>query len=206
VIKAIVFDLGNVLISFDHAIAARRIAKLSHKSLEEIYRLFFDSDLTQHFEEGKLSSQDFFLQVKEMLGLSIEYEEFLPIWNEIFFLTDENHQVYGIAKGLTATHTTALLSNINELHFNYLKARFPVFDVFHHLFASYALGAIKPNPSIYKKALETLKVKPDEAFYVDDRAELIEKASLLGMRAFLYRGPAQLIKDLSSCGIDIKMK
>ena len=203
-IKAVIFDLGNVLINFDHTIAAKRIAALCDKSPQEIYQLFFDSNSTQLFEEGKICASDFFFSVKEMLGLLIGYEEFLSIWNGIFFLTDDNRKVHRLVKALRPAYTTALLSNINELHFQYLKKSFPVFDVFDHLFASYEMGFIKPDPRIYKKTLSLLALTPQETFYVDDRPELIAKACELGMRAFVYTGPEQLRKDLLACGVEIK--
>ena len=59
-IKAIIFDLGNVLIGFDHQIAVKRILAHTPMSEGEIYNLFFDSTLTRVFEEGKISPLLFF--------------------------------------------------------------------------------------------------------------------------------------------------
>src|SRR4030042_6411170 len=97
-ISAIIFDLGKVLVDFDHAIAAKRISAFTTKDPQEIFSLFFDSKLTGLFEEGKISPRDFFSGVQNMLNLEIGYEEFLPIWNEIFFLTEKNQAVYNLAK------------------------------------------------------------------------------------------------------------
>jgi len=202
-IKAVIFDLGNVLINFDHMIAAKKILEFTRESPQEIYRLFFDSGLTQSFEEGKISARDFFSQVKSLLKSEISFEEFLPIWNEIFFLTDENQKVYELARSISNNYKTVLLSNINELHFVYLKKKFPIFDGFHAVFTSYELGAIKPNPLIYLRVLKILEILPHEAFYVDDRQELILKASELGIKAFLYNGSERLKEDLLSCGVNM---
>lgn len=202
-IKAVIFDLGNVVINFDHSIAARRISCFTDKNPQEIYNLFFNSPVTQAFEEGKIAPLDFFLAVKEMLALEISYEAFLPIWNEIFFLTEENRVVYRLAKSLNHNYKLAVLSNVNILHMDFVRKNFPVFDAFHYVFTSYELGCIKPNPLIYKKVLELLSVSPSETFYTDDRAELIEKAAELGIRAFVYKSPEQLKEDLSKCGIKI---
>lgn len=200
-VRAVIFDLGRVLVDFDHGIAARKMAAFCGKSPEEIYALFFDSALVQEFEEGRISARDFFREVKAMLKLGIEFEDFVPAWSGIFYLTEENKKVYRIAKSLRLTHKVALLSNVNELHFDYLKKNFPVFDAFHYLFTSYELGAIKPKPQIYQAALQRLGVSAGEAFYVDDRRELIDAALALGVRAFVYKGVQQLLRDMSSCGI-----
>lgn len=201
-IKAVIFDLGNVLINFDHTIAAKRIAKFCDRSPKEIFALFFDSELTGLFEEGKVSPQDFFLKVKETLNLKLDYEGFLPIWNEIFFLTEENRRVYNLAKELKNKYRLALLSNINILHFVYLKERFPIFDAFHSIITSFEAGLRKPHPSIYKKTLDVLGISlPGEVFYTDDRAELIEKAKELGIRAFTFKDVRQLKRDLRDVGV-----
>jgi putative hydrolase of the HAD superfamily len=202
-IEAIIFDLGNVLIDFDFMIAAKKVSKLSGKTLSEIFSLFFDSQLTALFEAGKIAPLDFFLEVKKLLRLELDYSGFLPIWNEIFFLTQKNHQVYDLAKILKNRYKIALLSNVNILHFDYLKNNFPVFDIFHNIITSFEVGATKPNPLIYNKALDLLKAKPQNAFYTDDRAELIEKACELGIRGYVFKGIQQLKQDLLANSIII---
>lgn len=200
-IKAIVFDLGKVLIDFNHLIAAKRISCFTDKKPEEIYGLFFSSNITELFEEGKISPEDFFRRVQVMLNLKASYEIFLPIWNEIFILSEENIRVYNIAKALRKKYKVALLSNINVLHLEYLKKNFHIFEAFDQIFASCELGFIKPNPLIYKKVLKELRIVPDEVFYTDDREDLIAEAAKLGINSFVYRGTEQLKKDLTSCGI-----
>jgi FMN phosphatase YigB (HAD superfamily) len=146
---AIIFDLGNVLIDFNHMIAAQRLSQFSDKSGRQIYDLFFDSELTGLFEEGKVTPGEFFLEVKKALNLKTDYAGFLPVWNEIFFLTPRNLEVYQLALLLKKHYKLALLSNINILHLDYLKKNFPVFDAFHCILASFELGLRKPAPLVY---------------------------------------------------------
>ncbi len=200
-IKAIIFDLGNVLVDFDHLIAAKRVAKFSEKSPQEIFNLFFDSELTGLFEEGRISPQEFFLKMKETINLRLEYDEFVPIWNEIFFLSEKNRNVYNLTKSLRSNYKLALLSNINILHFDYIKIFFPVFGAFHYIVTSYETGLRKPHPLIYQKTLEILNVSAENTFYTDDRSELIEKAKNLGIRSFTFQDINKLKEDLLSVGI-----
>jgi len=202
-IKAVVFDLGGVLVDFDHGIAARRISAFCSKTPQEIFDLFFDSEITGLFEEGKIPPRDFFQRVKEMLGANLDYEGFLPIWNEIFFLTEKNNSVYDLTKVLRKRYRIALLSNINVLHFDYLKSTFPqIFDTFHHIIASYETGFKKPQTQIYKRTFEILGVSPEEIFYTDDRPELIQSAQGLGVSGFVFKNIPQLKADLLSVGIN----
>jgi putative hydrolase of the HAD superfamily len=148
--------------------------------------------------------EDFFASVSRTLDLQISFEQFVLIWNQIFFLSEDNKSVYVLGKVLKKNYRLALLSNINVLHFDYLKLNFPVFDIFSDIFASCEMGFIKPEPEIYFKVISSLGVLPEEIFYVDDRAELIEAASRLGIRGFIFKGITQLKADLESCGISFR--
>jgi len=202
-IKAIIFDLGNVLIDFDHMIAARKIAGFTDMAPEDIFNFFFDSPLTASFEEGRISPRDFFSDVKNKLNLKLGYDRFVLIWNEIFFLSEKNRAVYNLAKSLKRRYKLSVLSNVNFLHLEYIKREFPIFDAFDNVITSCELGLKKPDPAIYKKALEILEVEAGSVFYTDDRAELTEKAKELGIRSFVFTGPEQLHEDLRAAGVNI---
>jgi putative hydrolase of the HAD superfamily len=201
-IRAALFDLGNVLVNFDHRRAASRIAPYTAYSADEIYRLFFDSEVVGLFEEGKLSERDFFVRVRDTLGAAMTFEQFVPIWNDIFFMTHQNRCLVGIVASLRSRYALGLLSNINSLHFEYLQTHFPVFGAFHRLYLSYQMDARKPAPAVYRKALQEFGVKPGECFYTDDREDLVLSARSLGIKGYVYRGIEQLKKDLQSEGID----
>lgn len=200
-IKVILFDLGNVLVDFDLKPAVERISRFCSKSPDEIFSLFFDSCLTSSFEKGKLSPEEFYKQTKEMLDLKLSYESFVPIWNEIFFFSSKNRSVYHIANLLKKHYRIALLSNTNILHYGHIKNSFPIFNVFEKLFLSFEIGAAKPDKIIYSKVIEVLGVLPENIFYTDDRSELVDSASRLGIKSFVFTSTEQLIKDLFSLNI-----
>lgn len=200
-IEAVIFDLGNVLIDFDHRQAARKIANLSDKREDEIFQLFFDSELTEQFEEGKITPVEFFEAIKKTLNLKINYEKFEPIWNDIFFLSQKNNEVYNLALCLRQNYKIALVSNINVLHFEYIKSNFPILGAFSQIVTSYEVGVRKPHPLIYYEALELLDSPPERVFYTDDRPELIAGACSLGINGFIFQGADQLKKDFLSAGL-----
>ncbi len=200
-IKVVLFDLGKVLVDFDHKRAAERICAFCDKSALQVYNLFFESPATLAFEEGRIPPEKFYQQVKELLDLKLSYDSFVPIWNDIFFLSVENRSVYRLVNLLRANYKTAMLSNINFLHYEYLKARFPVFGVFDHIFLSFEMGLAKPNKEIYKKVMRTLQICPNEIFYIDDREELVESAVSLGIKGHHFSNSKQLICDLRDAGV-----
>jgi glucose-1-phosphatase len=200
-IKVVLFDLGRVLVDFDHKRAAERISGFCTKTPVEIYNLFFESPATLAFEAGKITPEDFYLQVKELLNLNLSFNSFALIWNDIFFLSPHNRSVYSLLNTLHAEYKTALVSNINSLHYEHLRKNFPVFRVFDKIFLSFQMGLIKPDKEIYKKVIQELAVRPGEIFYAGDRPELIEAANSLGIKGYVFAGFGQLMVDIHAAGI-----
>lgn len=62
---------------------------------------------------------------------------------------------------------------------------------FERRFYSCHLRSTKPSPSAYKLVLEALGAAPEDVWFFDDRAENVEAALLLGIRAELYKTPEQ---------------
>lgn len=191
---SILCDLGNVIVNFDHRVAVKKILGLTPKKEEDIYQLFFDSGLTKLYEEGKITSLDFFHRVSDSLELRIGYDAFFPIWDDIFFETPLNLKMQDFLKSIKSRYKLALISNINENHFEFLKKKMPIFNEFDKLILSYKVGFRKPAPEIYNTALESLGTGAQKAFYVDDRADLIEAASGYGIKGMAFDGEAAFNK------------
>jgi len=200
-IKVLLFDLGRVLVDFDHLRAAQRIAGFCSKTPAQIYDLFFESGVTIAFEAGKITPEDFYLQVQQMLDLKLSYVSFEPIWNDIFFLSAKNRLVFGLVNSLRVNYKTALFSNINILHYEHLKKNFPVFGAFDKIFLSFQMGLVKPDKEAYNVVIQGLGVVPEEIFYTDDRPELVESAKSLGIQGCVFTNFSQLVSDLGNHGI-----
>lgn len=185
---AIICDLGNVLINFDHRIAVEKILCCTHKKEEDIYSLFFDSPLTELYEEGRISSREFFHRVKEFLELDMDYDSFLPIWNEIFFEVPVNLKIRDLLRKIKPDYKLVMVSNLNETHFEFLKKKMAIFGEFDRLVLSYEVGFRKPAPEIYKVALDAANTIPSKTLYIDDRRDLIEAAIRLGIDGIVFDG------------------
>ena len=120
-LKAVFFDLGNVLVDFDHLRAVRKITRLTSLKEDQIYNVVFDSNIVALFEEGKIQGKDFFVRFKDIFKLKIAYADFLDIWNDIFFITPRNKLVQDTAKELKNQYKIFLISNVNILHFEYIN-------------------------------------------------------------------------------------
>lgn len=195
--KLFLCDLGNVLVNFDHRLAVRRILPFTQMTFREVYELFFDSPLVKDYEEGRVSSRRFFEGVKELLGLrGISYKTFVALWSEIFF---DNKEIVGLLKELRRDYRLHMISNINELHYSYIKKFFPKsLAVFDKLILSYEVGERKPHPKIYRAAVEGHGYRAEDALYVDDREDLIQAAAQMGIQGIIFKGTDHLRAQLKA--------
>lgn len=197
-IRAIVSDLGNVLLGFDHRIACRRLAERCGWSPQEIYEAMFTSGLVGEYELGRISSEEFGQRSMERLAVDLEIGEIRQIWSDIFEPVEGMEEVVRSLKG---AYVLVLLSNTNEWHFEHCRRRFPVVSLFEHKVLSYRLGCRKPDPVIYQKALALAEARPEETLYVDDIPAYVEAAERLGLQALHFQDTVQVVDAMKGKGI-----
>lgn len=192
--KLIIFDLGGVVLKFDHHISARKIASRFALDEKHAYDLFFDSGITKPFDEGRLTPFEFHRRVEKLLKIRISYNDFKAYWQDIFFT---NPGIGSLIKRLKKTYKVYLLSNTNKLHFDFIRKKFGIIREFDRIILSYKVGVRKPDPLIYRCALKAARVRPDEAVFIDDRPELVEGARSIGITGILFKEIARLKKELN---------
>jgi len=196
--SVIIFDLGNTLIRFDHNISAKKFANLFHLDSEEARKLFFDSELTQAFERGQISSKDFHAKITKHLGVVIPFRDFIPIWNDIFWIDEGS---CNIARRLKKDYKLFLLSNISRLHYEYIANKFDILKIFDEIILSFAVGAIKPEKRIFEDAIRRAGGDKSAVLYIDDRDDLIREATAFGIESIKYEGSQKLEEDLKEKGV-----
>jgi glucose-1-phosphatase len=196
--KAVIFDLGRVLVHFDFQRGYRSLEGLCQYSAAEIPGRIFPTGLVNRFETGLIGSRDFYAQFSEALGLSIDYSRFCEIWTSIFTgaLVPE-----ALLEALAARYRLVLLSNTNPIHFEMIRATFPHLRHFHQLVLSYEVGAMKPQPEIYRAAIEAAQCRAEECFFTDDIAEYVAGARQLGIDAVQFESLEQIKRELGARGL-----
>src|SRR5207245_1896163 len=153
------------------------------------------------WQEGRISPRDWHLHLTKRLGASLTFEDFTEVWNRALD-PDPIHRESFFEK-LCKNYRLALLSNTDPIHMSHEEERFPFFRFFPMRIYSYRVGASKPNPVIYRKALQACKVRAGEAVYIDDVAAYAEAAQPLVNAGIVFQSPAQLKSDLRTLGIQI---
>ena len=188
----IIFDLGNVLVSFDIMITCREFAQYAPFTPEEISHKVFGQPSMVDFETGKISGDEFYQLLRMELEMEIEQEVFQHIWSRMFW---ENTSVTALLEGLTKRYQVLLLSNTNHLHFEYCLENYPVLQLLDDFTLSYEVGCMKPDPTIYRIASEKARYTP--VIYIDDKPDFARAASENGLIGIHYQSPRQLWDDLT---------
>jgi putative hydrolase of the HAD superfamily len=184
-IEVIFFDLGNVILPFNHYQIAEKLARFTKngdfQDPKKIFSYLFDfnNGVINAYEVGKGTSLDFFQLIKDHLQLTLTFEAFKPIWNDIFW---ENKEVSEMIRSLKGKKRLGLLSNTNPLHFDYILSEFPVVKIFDKWLLSHEVGFKKPAREIFEKAIEWAGVEPEKTLFIDDMKGHVEVASSLGMQ------------------------
>ena len=193
-VRAIIFDIGRVLIRVDVARAMAGLADGVSLSPEEVWSALEKDPRWKDWQEGRISPQDWHLHVSRRLGSKLSFEQFVEVWNRALNPTPIHEEAF--LEKLGKKYRLAVLSNTDPLHVAHLEKTYGFFQLFPVRIYSCSVGASKPNPVIYKEALQACKVRAQEAVYVDDVLGYAQAASQLGMRGIVFQSPEQLQSDL----------
>ena len=199
-IRTVIFDLGRVIVPFDFARAYERVERLTGIPAAEIPVRIGATDLVQRFESGLIEPADFVDEFSRQLGLSITYAEFCELWSSIFL--PETLIPESLLAALAARYRLVLLSNTNAIHFEMIRDNYPLLRHFHALVLSYEVGAMKPAPAIYQRAIQAAGCLPAECFFTDDIAAYVDAAKGQGIDAVQFRSAAQIEAELRARGLE----
>lgn len=202
-IRAVISDLGGVLVSVDKMKMSRRLAKHSSLSAEQIAGNFSSTMLTEidlAFGKGIVSPFRFYHDTVLKLKLSgLDFARFVKIYCDIFH---PKKDMLRLLQQLHRGYALALLSNTDELHFRKWSAMLGSnLQLFKQLVLSFKVHIAKPDEQIFLKAAELLGVNPEQCIYIDDIAEYVDSARGVGMRGIQYRSTGQVRKELRKLGV-----
>jgi putative hydrolase of the HAD superfamily len=197
-IEAIIFDLGNVIVSVDFTRMLAKWAGLCGRGPEEVRATVWASGLAQRYETGRLDDVEFYQAVTALLGVSLSYEEFAADWGDVFgppLLGDE------FIAPLAERYPLWALSDTCPAHVARLWPGYGPLRYFRGGVFSYQVGAMKPDAAMFRAVTERAGVAPEHCFYTDDRQANVESARACGLNAVRYETPAQLAQDLRAQGV-----
>lgn len=181
----LIFDMGNVLISFSHEKMLNQIADLANVSLQTIQTLFLQQGLGLQLEKGTISPIEAYKALLEYSPIFFPFNEFIRAGCDIF---SPRPEMTAIIKQLKQQgFRLLLLSNTNSAHFEYIQKNYDFLPLFDYWILSFKFKDVKPSKAIYEFTLSKAKAPPEKCLYIDDIPEYVAAAQKLGIQGHVYR-------------------
>lgn len=188
--KAIVFDMGGVLVDLDMdgcRSAFKRI--LSYHKIDELLDPCHQKGIIGDLEEGMLTAEDFRAEVLSESAPGCCPED---VDRALCHILDriEPYKA-GLLNRLAESYDIYMLSNNNPItmvraYELFAQVGAPIDDVFKKCFLSYEMKALKPSEAFYKSVLQQIGLPSEEVLFIDDSVSNVEGANAAGLPAVHY--------------------
>jgi putative hydrolase of the HAD superfamily len=199
-VRAVLFDLGKVIVPFDFMIGYRALEAECGLTPETIRRRIAETGLVPQLETGLVEPREFVDRLCAGLGVGLSYARFCEIWSSIF--SRQTLIPDSFLKHLHGKYRLVLVSNTNAIHFEMIRENYPLLRHFDALILSYEVQAMKPSPRIFEAAVRAAGYLPEECFFTDDIPEYVEAARAQGIDACVFEGFERLQQDLKNRGVE----
>lgn len=197
-IRAFLFDIGNVLLKLHFP---RALARLRGPGAEELGEEW--ERIKEDYECGKIERAEFQRRVSAVLRFTGTEEEFVSAWVDIF---EVNEPMAALVEKLRGRYPLYLLSNTGDLHVDYFLKTYPgLFGMFSGSVFSHLVKCAKPGREIFETAIRQLNLVPEETIFIDDLPANVEAAARVGFRAIQYdlNNHAALLEALAREGVEL---
>jgi epoxide hydrolase-like predicted phosphatase len=225
-IKAIIFDLGGVLMTdvplkeiaedlakksaLSKVDSPRSLQADSLRSLQDkIHAHLYPTEHWNLLTLGKITEDEYwdnFLKaskISEKLEVRSEKlkKELKKKVRSSLYPLKHTSRIVGLLKD---HHKLVILSNHAKEWSEYMKRKFDLFKSFDSIIFSCDVGFRKPDPQIYEIALEQLQCDAKECVLIDDKKRNTDAAEKLGIKGIVFEQTSKLIQDLLILEVEIK--
>lgn len=199
-VKAVVFDVGNVLYGWDpDSFLVRQIA-------DDAARLQFVEDVDLYaWHETLDGGRPYAEAAAELEEKFPEYAALIAAWSDRFgeTITGPVPGTHEIVAELDAQGVPlfAITNFSADFWPPFHEKERAFFALFRDVVVSGEVKLLKPDPAIYYLALDRFRLRPDEALFVDDRQINLAGAEAVGMKAHLFTDAADLRRRLVAEGL-----
>lgn len=192
----VVFDIGQVLLHLDYRplMSLLRSRGFDPAGLDDVISRI---GLLEH-ESGRLDGAGLLDNLAALAPQPVSRDEARDAWLDMF---DPQPRMFGLAERLAQRHRVFLLSNVGDLHWAHIHARFGIGAVGHDRIGSFEVGVMKPDPGIYALAEQRFGLDPAATVFIDDRHENILAARTRGWHGIVHGGYASTAAQLQALGI-----
>lgn len=195
-IQAVLFDVGGVLLQLDYREAFRELGLGANAETQAAMTTLGSDPDYDAFERGWIGEEEYRRRLAIKLGRDIPPERFRALWNGI--VGEPFDGVVELLAKLQNRVRVYALTNSNATHMASVRSRFPWLAALDGLFSSHELGARKPEPIIFKRALERMGASAPRVLFLDDREENVIAAAAIGMQVcWVRKSPNDLLRAVN---------
>lgn len=197
-IKAVIFDVGGVLVRTEDPVPRRRLEQRLGLTPGQAEQIVFNGEMGQKAQRGEITDAALWQWVGEHLALS---DDELAAFRRDFWGGDVlDDELIAFIRRLRPAYQTAVISNATDNLLPFLD-KLGVADAFDLIVRSAAEGVMKPDPRIYERTLARLQRQPHEAVFIDDFAHNAAAARQLGMHAVHFTPQTDVVAALRELGV-----
>lgn len=193
-IKAILIDLGGVLVRTEDRTPRTQLAQRFGMTYEELDQFVFGCPAAMQAGLGKITTIHLWKNIAQ--SLSQPAEGWQELWEGFFGGDHLDYEWIDLLRSLRPQCRIGLLSNNWDFLRQEINDVWQVGDAFDALIISAEIGIAKPDARIYQHALEQLHATPPETVFIDDFMVNIEAARNLGIHAIHFQNPGQARQEL----------
>jgi putative hydrolase of the HAD superfamily len=192
----VIFDYGRVLTGPPDPAAYAELLRITGLSADRLDQFYWKD--RNAYDEGKLTGIGFWRNVVDGAGLNLAEPKIaeLNLWDSRMWTRGDpamlDWQLAIKQRGLL----TAIVSNMGDSVREHMVRELHWLSRFDVLVWSYQLGIAKPDPAIYRFALERLGTNAVDTLFIDDKAENVDAAIALGMKGLIFSTVESLRADL----------
>ena len=195
-IRNVVFDIGGVLLKLRYEPFIRYLADAGI-DMHDLPGWLTRVDLAGH-ERGEHGGEALLARIAALATTPLDARDMHARWLDMFERSDE---MFALAQGLMDEHRVYLLSNIGDLHCAHVRTTYGLGSLVHGVCASFEVGAIKPEPRIYRQAESMFGLEPATTVFIDDLAPNVAGARACGWHAIHHTTPAATRAELRALGV-----
>jgi FMN phosphatase YigB (HAD superfamily) len=195
-IDTVVFDIGRVLVRLEFADFLQYLDAHGVPS-GQIEELLEKIELAA-YERGQFDGNELLRRIAAMGDGSMTVEALRELWLGMFV---PDPQMIGFALRVAEARRVYLLSNIGDLHWEFLERETCITSIGHGALPSYKARSAKPDPAIYRKAEELFDLVPARTVFIDDLLPNVDTALQRGWRAIHHFDSDSTIERLRSMGV-----
>ncbi len=193
-IKAIIFDLGGVLLRTADFAPRERLASRLGMSRHALENFIFGGESGDKAQKGEISVQTHWENLRSQLNYSPQ--EFKNLVDEFFANDVLDTSLLDYVGKLHKSYKTGLLSNAFGDLRQIISERWHFEDAFNDMVISAEVGLVKPDARIFQLALERLGVEARQSIFVDDMLRNIQGGEKVGLKAIRFQNPQQMLFEV----------